>query len=39
MPAHVTKTGDRLMTSKTTLLKCIAELNVYDQGEILLRGK
>ncbi|KLT42803.1 putative ATP-binding cassette transporter [Cutaneotrichosporon oleaginosum] len=24
---------------KTTLLKCIAELNVYQKGEVLLRGK
>lgn len=24
---------------KTTLLKCIAELNVYQKGEVLLRGE
>lgn len=28
-------TGD----SKTTLLKCVAELDVYQTGDILLRGK
>ena len=29
----------KLMSSKTTLLKCIAELNVYQAGKILLNGK
>lgn len=32
-------TSTTLMGRKTTLLKCIAELNVYQKGEILLHGK
>jgi ABC-type polar amino acid transport system ATPase subunit len=31
--------GMELMSSKTSLLKCIAELNVYQAGKILLNGK
>ena len=34
-----TRPGKGLTSRKTTLLKCIAELNVYQAGEIRLNGK
>ncbi len=37
---HITElTRARARCSKTTLLKCLAELVVYQAGEITLRGR